>query len=454
MVIVFIGLFALAGLGGCPSFNLPAGLGDANSPGGGTPTDPAAAGSNGSDPNNTQTGNGTGSGGDVTTFTLTLATDGEGTVDPVGGKYEKGERVELHATPGTGWRFDHWEGGIGGLQNPLMIVMDADYTVTAVFTAVIVFPIRQFYAIYDPIVDSATLGDSVGRSGDYCSSICAISSNGQRVAFGNTFGGSDRKLYMVNSNGTSPTAYDLPGTEGTTKSVAIDSDGSRVFVSDPYATAQAIYKLEGGAITTIALNTGPGSPGAANAIYTTADGMWVYFVGSGDIWRVRHDGGARERIVDHAAVPCTDAGYGGAIGGLAVSADGGVLAFTMLVNRDYPRLHDHARRGVHVGLWRPAATDRRSAGRGEQGRPVDQRQWRDHRLHRRFRSSAHHDPAERLRSPRVGGRRHLLSWRAEPRRQQVPGFLAAGHREYQRFRAAAGAAAQLARGQRQLVDQL
>ena len=333
---------ALVLAGGCPSTNggltgpapSDSGLTDnGDSAGGGS----AAVGSDDGDGGDGVGGDdGDGGGDEVVTFTLTMATKGEGTVDPVGGEYKKGEQVELHATPGTGWRFDHWEGGTGGVQNPLMLTMDANYTITAVFTAVVVFPITQFYAVYDPIVDSATLGGSVGRSGDYCSSICAMSSDGQRVAFGNTSGGSDRKLYVVNSNGTSPTAYDLPGTEGSTTSVAIDSDGSRVFVSDPYAANQAIYKLEAGAITTIALNTGPGSPGPTWKIYTTADGLWVYFVANGDIWRVKHDGTVCERIVDNAAVPCTDAGYGGAIGGLAVSADGGVLAFTMLVNRNYP----------------------------------------------------------------------------------------------------------------------
>jgi hypothetical protein len=369
--------FVLAG--GCPPANdladlLAATQPDASSD---TGTSGSGAGSTGGAGGSQNTaGNDTGSsdaGGDdslaeeAAIFTLTVTAEGEGTVEPTGGNYEKDTKIELRATPGAGWRFDHWAGDTGGQQNPLMLVMDRDYSITAVFTAVIVFPLPQFRAIYDPIVDSATLGDSVGRSGDYGRSICAVSSDGQRVAFGNTYGGPDRRLYLVNSNGTSLTAYDLPGNEGTTSSIAIDADGSRVFVADPYAANQAIYKLEGGVITTIPLAAGPGSPGATWDICTTEDGGWVYFLASYDIWRVRHDGSSFERIVNHAAVPCTDAGYGGPIQALALSADGGVLAFNMLVIRDYPgrQTTDAEVFTLDHGVLRQLTDDRKGvAGKG------------------------------------------------------------------------------------------
>jgi len=61
---------------------------------------------------------------------LQIYVQGEGTVT-----YKIGEnnRVALTAVAASGWKFDHWEGDLGGSANPAEIVVDADKEVTAVF---------------------------------------------------------------------------------------------------------------------------------------------------------------------------------------------------------------------------------------------------------------------------------------------------------------------------------
>jgi len=67
---------------------------------------------------------------------LTTAVVGNGTLDPAPGEYlyADGASVTLTATAANGWTFSHWEGDLGGWTNPATITMDADKSITAVFT--------------------------------------------------------------------------------------------------------------------------------------------------------------------------------------------------------------------------------------------------------------------------------------------------------------------------------
>jgi len=71
----------------------------------------------------------------ATTFYLDTVASGQGEIliDPAGGAYAAGTQVLLTAEPATGWVFDHWEGDVGGSDNPVSLTMDMDKTVTAVF---------------------------------------------------------------------------------------------------------------------------------------------------------------------------------------------------------------------------------------------------------------------------------------------------------------------------------
>ncbi|CAL2055366.1 exported hypothetical protein [Tenacibaculum sp. 190524A05c] len=71
--------------------------------------------------------------------TLTInATNGSVSTspNPTGGTYDNGTSVQLTATPDAGYQFDGWSGDATGTTNPLTITLDADKTVTAIFSAV------------------------------------------------------------------------------------------------------------------------------------------------------------------------------------------------------------------------------------------------------------------------------------------------------------------------------
>lgn len=78
-------------------------------------------------------------------FTLTVTSTGNGSVskNPDLATYDDGTIVELTATPGTGWLFDHWIGDVANTtDNPTSIVLNEDESVTAVFLEddIITFP--------------------------------------------------------------------------------------------------------------------------------------------------------------------------------------------------------------------------------------------------------------------------------------------------------------------------
>ena len=65
-------------------------------------------------------------------YTLTVNIEGNGAVNPNGGKFEKGTVVTLTATPAEGWNFTKWSTGV---TSPTTTVkMDGDKTITAFFT--------------------------------------------------------------------------------------------------------------------------------------------------------------------------------------------------------------------------------------------------------------------------------------------------------------------------------
>jgi hypothetical protein len=65
--------------------------------------------------------------------TLTVNVSGSGTVRPDGGYFLPGASVDIIATPNDEWRFSHWEGDVSATSNPLTLIMDASYMLTAVF---------------------------------------------------------------------------------------------------------------------------------------------------------------------------------------------------------------------------------------------------------------------------------------------------------------------------------
>jgi hypothetical protein len=69
-------------------------------------------------------------------YNLNVTEMGNGNVslNPAGGIYNAGTTVTLTAVPASHWNFVGWSGDASGQTNPLAVMMDADKTVTAIFT--------------------------------------------------------------------------------------------------------------------------------------------------------------------------------------------------------------------------------------------------------------------------------------------------------------------------------
>ncbi len=75
-------------------------------------------------------------------YTLTVnATFGTVTKNPDQASYNHGNTVILTATPNTGYVFSSWSGDASGSTNPLSVVMNANKTITANFTAIVQPPV-------------------------------------------------------------------------------------------------------------------------------------------------------------------------------------------------------------------------------------------------------------------------------------------------------------------------
>jgi hypothetical protein len=68
-------------------------------------------------------------------YVLNITISGKGTVDknPNLENYIYGTIVELKATPGSGWTFDHWSGNLTGNENPALINITSNNNITAHF---------------------------------------------------------------------------------------------------------------------------------------------------------------------------------------------------------------------------------------------------------------------------------------------------------------------------------
>lgn len=69
-------------------------------------------------------------------FALSVIGSGNITVVPEGGIYDVGTELTLTAVPATSWRFTGWSGDIGGADNPHVIVVEVDTSITATFVEI------------------------------------------------------------------------------------------------------------------------------------------------------------------------------------------------------------------------------------------------------------------------------------------------------------------------------
>ena len=60
--------------------------------------------------------------------------NGQVSLDPESGLYDEGTEVVLEAFPNNGYIFSEWIGDVSDTNNPIILVMDSDVNITAVFT--------------------------------------------------------------------------------------------------------------------------------------------------------------------------------------------------------------------------------------------------------------------------------------------------------------------------------
>jgi hypothetical protein len=77
-------------------------------------------------------------------YTLTLATNGQGTISlsPTGGVYVTNTIVTATATPAAGWVFTSWSGSTNGNANPLSITMNTNNSLTGTFAQLPAFDVQ------------------------------------------------------------------------------------------------------------------------------------------------------------------------------------------------------------------------------------------------------------------------------------------------------------------------
>ncbi|HSA00341.1 MAG TPA: hypothetical protein P5055_06330, partial [Candidatus Paceibacterota bacterium] len=84
-------------------------------------------------------------------YNLTTLNSPGGRVTPPSGSYRAGARVVLTATPDQNFEFAGWEGGMVSVNNPLTLVMNQDYSMTAKF--------RLLAATNAPVTDGFESGN-------------------------------------------------------------------------------------------------------------------------------------------------------------------------------------------------------------------------------------------------------------------------------------------------------
>ncbi len=106
--------------------------------------------------------------------TLTMAVDGQGSTSPSVGShsYNEGENVSISASPAVGWAFSNWVGDVSSASSPnTTVTMNADKTVTAVFTAL------DTYTLNMDVSGQGTVSPATGSYSYYEGEVVSISAN-------------------------------------------------------------------------------------------------------------------------------------------------------------------------------------------------------------------------------------------------------------------------------------
>ena len=138
-------------------------------------------------------------------YTLTVATEGQGSVSPYGGTYEAGTSVTLIASPADGWEFVGWSGDASGTSSTVTITITKNMTVRATFT-------KKAPVYYTLTVNISGQGSVYPSSGTYeeGTPVTLTASANYNWAFsrwGGDASGTSRTITITMSRNMNVTAY-------------------------------------------------------------------------------------------------------------------------------------------------------------------------------------------------------------------------------------------------------
>ena len=93
---------------------------------------------------------------------MTSVPEEAGTLTPAGGEFDRNRALEISATPNQHWLFDRWQGDYEGTENPVVITMDSDKDIAALF-------IKRDYTLNIEVTGQGSVNERIvqARSNEY-----------------------------------------------------------------------------------------------------------------------------------------------------------------------------------------------------------------------------------------------------------------------------------------------
>jgi hypothetical protein len=93
---------------------------------------------------------------------MTSVPEEAGTLTPAEGEFERNRSLEISATPNQHWLFDRWQGDYEGTENPVVITMDSDKDIAALF-------VKRDYTLNIEVTGQGTVNERIvqARSNEY-----------------------------------------------------------------------------------------------------------------------------------------------------------------------------------------------------------------------------------------------------------------------------------------------
>ena len=137
-------------------------------------------------------------------YALTIVKDGQGTVTPAAGDYNKGSVLSLTATAASGWEFEKWSGVLSGTDSPTNLTLNSDATVIAIFKSlapivldangvtlkarpgVVAGTTHEFFGVTFTVVDNKMLNEWISADKDLSKAVTSLVTDMKELFKGNT----------------------------------------------------------------------------------------------------------------------------------------------------------------------------------------------------------------------------------------------------------------------------